>query len=229
MHIEKVYIVAIFFTCCVAFVILSLYQILARNSKLSISELIKQNIITISNIDEIFISSFGARLKCGKYSFPLQRYTENYRNIFNNYIASIIKDVKSYRIYKGKVDYFSDKDKKIDYSKIFYNIPWAIILLDAIIDIPLLVMVLIFIMFIILFFFEGSGSWKFSNNEIAIKYFFQLETIDLSKVKDFEILIPNRKLEFELRILSELSTYTIRDKKLIKLLPIVSFLNGVGK
>jgi hypothetical protein len=227
--VDRDYLLAFFFICCVAFVVLSLYQMLARNSKLTISELIKQKIVTISNINEIYISPFGARLKLGGYSFPLQRYSENYRNTFNNYIASIINEIDASIILKGKVDFFSDDEKKLYYSKIFYNMPWIIILSDAIFDMPIYILVSLLIVFVILLGLEESGSWEFSNNKIKFKYFFQCNTIDLSKVRDFELIIPSRKLEFELKILSESSTFILRDKKLKKMLPVVSLLNSVRK
>ena len=65
--------------------------------------------MTLSNIYEICISRFGARLTLGKYRFPLQRDTENYRITFNKYIASTIYAITARGVYKGKVKIFSDQ------------------------------------------------------------------------------------------------------------------------
>ncbi len=225
---DKRYMIAFFASWGVAFVMLCLYRTYARNSKLTISEIFKQKTITISNLNKIFIAPFCGRLTIGKHSFPLMRSTENYRNMFNHHMATIINEINIGSVFKGTVHQFYDKEQGTNhYSEILlYLVPGIIVAYFAGGDYPLYIKVLVPLLFTIPIVLEGSGRWKYVNDEIKYKRFFKYRTIELSEVRDFELLIPSMERVFELKIRTALSTYIVRDAKLKRILPIVSLLNS---
>jgi hypothetical protein len=125
-----------FFLFILFIIFFSMYRILAGPSNVSLRQLINRKTINPSTLGDIYISQFGGRLTFHKSSYPLQCYNEEYRQVFNAYLSTILGDIRNIRDGHGKVNYLARKGARIDFARlsvlvtVFVLVAWALWDLD---------------------------------------------------------------------------------------------------
>ena len=200
-----------------------MYRILAGPSNVSLRQLINRKTINPSTLGDIYISQFGGRLTFHKSSYPLQCYNEEYRQVFNAYLSTILGDIRNIRDGHGKVNYLARKGARIDFARlsvlvtVFVLVAWALWDLDSPIINGTLNMVIMSVAII-----TKGKKWKLTNDAIQ----FGNDSIELKHITGVKLSIPPKKLHFEMEIDTTPDKFLLCDSKLNRLLPIISIINA---
>jgi hypothetical protein len=215
------YVAFLFFGLVFAFFIFC--RIVAGPPSLSIRQLINKKIIDVATLKDIYISEIGGRLTINKLSFPLQYYSEGYRQTFNAYLSTVLADIGNTEIFHGKVDHMDSKSFKVGKVRKFVVLPLFLIggLTILLSHVPPYVDFAFFAVLMTFTLFQNSQKWKLSDHRLLCRNGF----IALKNIHQFNLYIPEKKLYFELELDSGDSKYSIRDRKLKRLLPIIAILN----
>lgn len=219
----KVLTIALFFLFFLAFIFFGIYRIFAGPPKLSIQQLINRKIINISTLNDIYLSQIGGRLTINKFSYPLQYYNKGYRRMFNAYLSTVLGDIRNTSACQGKVDYLTDKGFKIDFVRLILFVSMLLIyaLAHWAYDLPSYIDLSLYIPLMAISLFPEGKKWKLSDDSIQ----YRDGLIELKKITEMKLSIPEKKLYFELELNSKITTYLIRDSKLKRLIPIIAIIN----
>lgn len=215
------YVLFLFFGLVFAF--FAFYRIMAGPPNQSIRELINKRIIDISTLNDIYISELGGRLTINKLSYPLQYYSEGYRRTFNEYLSTVLADIRNMDVFHGKVDHINSRSFKMNYVRKFIIAPMFLIsaLALLIFELPPYIEPACLNALMIWIIFFNDQKWKLADHKIQCRN----GSIELKNIIEFKLYIPDKKLYFELELDSCESKYSIRDRKLKRLLPIIAIIN----
>ena len=158
-----------------------------------------------------------------KFSYPLQYYNDGYRQILNEYLSTILGEIRNIPDCHGKVDYLACKSARIEYVRLFLGIALFVIL-AAVLWIwhsPSIDWAVNSVSLAVIIFARGK-KWKLSDETIQ----FRNGRIELNHVTGIKLSIPPKKLYFEMELTTTTGKVISRDSKLNRLLPIISLANA---